>query len=47
MSEIELEVERQVIVPGEVLQGKAILEGPGDTTITVSLHGEEVFRPYF
>ena len=46
MSEIELEVERQLLYPGDTVSGRVLISGPGPQEVTVSLQGEEVYRPY-
>ena len=46
MSDIELGIERQLVYPGELLSGRVQIGGRGSNEVTVSLHGEELFRPY-
>ena len=46
MSEIEIEVERQLLYPGDAVSGRVLISGPGPQEVTVSLQGEEVYRPY-
>lgn len=46
MSEIEIIVERQLLLPGETVSGRVLISGPGPQEVTVTLHGEEIYRPY-
>lgn len=44
MRELELEVERQLLFPGEKIRGSVSIDGPGDKMVSVTLQGEEVHR---
>ena len=46
MPDIELDVERQVLLPGETLTGTVRSPGHPDDEIRLTLRGEEAFRPY-
>lgn len=46
MTEVEVDLDRQLLFAGESVEGTLRLVGPGENEVRITLHGEEVYRPY-
>lgn len=46
MNDVEVNLERQLLFPGESVTGTVEISGRGSNSVKLTLHGEETFRPY-